>query len=325
MQGGYWNGRRPRGRFRRFRWDRLVLLAVSAALIVFGLVNLIGYGADLASSRQTAAALREAYTAQEELPPAETAAPATTPVPSTPVPSTPAPAVEQAAAAPTDEPGHKLTPIPYPGNPGLKIGGRFRMLRTKNKDIVGYLSISGLMDETVVQRDEAYYMDHDALGRKNVNGAIFLDSGISLRTRPYSLILYGHNMKTGAMFGSLRNYENVSFYRKNPFISFDTLYEEGRYVVFAAGTVSTLRYGWHFLDFFALTSEDIQKRQAAVDALKAASVHTCAVDVQPGDQLLLLVTCTEKDDERRVVAARRIRNGEDEKRLQELVGRSRKR
>ena len=35
-----------------------------------------------------------------------------------------------------------------------------------------------LLDEPVVQRDETFYMNHDALGGKNVNGAIFLDSGI---------------------------------------------------------------------------------------------------------------------------------------------------
>ena len=132
-------------------------------------------------------------------------------------------------------------------------------------------------------------------------------------------------MKTGAMFGCLRNFESASFYRKNPFITFDSLYEEGRYVVFAVGSVSTELYARHYMDFFALISTDIQKRQTAIDAFKAASVHTCTIDVQPEDQLLILVTCVEKDEERRVVAARRIRDGEDEKELKDLAERSQKR
>ena len=41
--------------------------------------------------------------------------------------------------------------------------------------------------------------------------------------------------------------------------------------------------------------------------------------------LLVLVTCVEKDDERRVVAARRVREGEDEATLKKLVNMSRKR
>ena len=94
-------------------------------------------------------------------------------------------------------------------------------------------------------------MDHDALGEKNVNGAIFLDAAVTLKSRPYSLVLYGHNMKTGAMFGNLRNYENASFYHKNPFISFDSMYEKGRYVIFAVTNISIEKgqplYGFLFL------------------------------------------------------------------------------
>ena len=75
MQGWQWNGRRRHARFRRFRWDRLALVILSAALIVFGIVKLTGYGADYEASRQTAEELKQAY--QEATPePVETAAPA---------------------------------------------------------------------------------------------------------------------------------------------------------------------------------------------------------------------------------------------------------
>ena len=79
------------------------------------------------------------------------------------------------------------------------------------------------------------------------------------------------------------------------------------------------------MNFYALKSLDIAGRQKAIDALISASVHTCTIDVQPEDQLLVLVTCVDKDVERRVVAARRIRDGEDEKELKMQVERSRKR
>ncbi|MCR5565615.1 MAG: hypothetical protein K6F61_02090 [Clostridiales bacterium] len=36
------------------------------------------------------------------------------------------------------------------------------------------------------------------------------------------------------------------------------------------------------------------------------------VDVRIDDQILLLVTCVDKDTDRRIVAARRIRDGEEE-------------
>ena len=213
----------------------------------------------------------------------------------------------------------------YPNNLNLQISSRFKALRRESKDIIGWLNMDKLLDEPVVQRDDTFYLTHDAKGKENVNGAIFLEASIGLKTRPYTYILYGHNMKTGAMFGSLRNYENRNFYHTNPFITFDTMYENGRYVIFAVGTVSTEEGRRNYLDFYTLKSMDVAGRQKAIDALLAASVHTCTIDVQPADQLLILVTCVDEDEERRIVAARRVRNGEDEKELKKLVEKSRKR
>lgn len=327
MQGGGWNGRKPRRvRYGRFRWERLALLAASAALIFFGLTKLIGYGRDLLASRRTSEELRQVYHAQTPVVPVETAAPAVSPVTAMPVMIVaPVTTAAQATPAPTPAPASRLMAMAYPGNPQLRVNSRFKTLRRENRDIIGWLTIGKMLDEAVLQRDNEYYMTHDARGNKNVNGALFLDAAIPLQTRPHTLTIYGHNMKSGAMFGCLRNYENISFCRNSPFLSFDSLYEQGRYVVFAAGTVSTEEGRRHYVDFYALGSDNIRKRQTAIDALIAASVHTCTIDVRPEDQLLVLVTCVERNEERRVVAARRIRDGENEARLKELAGRSRKR
>ena len=215
-----------------------------------------------------------------------------------------------------------LSEITYPNNPRLEISSKFKALRKQNKDIVGWLTIETLLDEAVTQRDEDYYMNHDALGKKNVNGAIFLDSGISLKIRPYTYILYGHNMKTGAMFGCLRNFENIAYYHSNPFITFDTMYESGRYVIFAVGTINTVEKVRNYVDLFSLRFNYIQERESAIRTLINSSVFSNTVDVQPDDQLLLLVTCVEHDNERRVVAARRVREGENEDDLKNTVARS---
>ncbi len=48
MQGGQWKGRRRRKtRFRRFRWERLALAVACVGMIVFALVEIIGYGTSL--------------------------------------------------------------------------------------------------------------------------------------------------------------------------------------------------------------------------------------------------------------------------------------
>ena len=318
MNGGQWN-QPPRHEKRgRFRWDRLILVIVFGGLILYGMVKFIGYGIDLLSSALTSRELQQVYHNEE---PTETVAPVITEIPATAPPATAMP-IAAVTLAPTANP--VLSTVKYPANPDAQISQRFKALRKENKDIVGWLMVNTLLDEPVVQRDEVVYMDHDALGKKNVNGAIFLDSSMSLKTRPYALVLYGHNMKTGAMFGSLRNFENISFYHNNPFIRLDTMYEDGAYVIFAVGSISMEPRTRHYVDFFDLSSNRVRERQTAIDALIAASVYTCPLDVQTDDQLLILITCTEKDSDRRMVAARRIRDGENEDALKERVSWSRK-
>lgn len=212
-----------------------------------------------------------------------------------------------------------VSPGPYPGNPGLQVSSRFRLLRLEAKHLVGWLTLGTMLDEPVAQRDQSFFLDHDAKGKKNANGSVFLDDRISLETRPPTLVLYGHNMKSGHMFGCLRNYENLSVYKANPFITFDTLYEDGRYVVFAVSRVSTDPASKRYLNSADVFSENIARRQKTIDTLLSSSVYYGWVGVAPEDQLLLLVTCMDDPADRRIVAARRLREGETERLLEQKV------
>ena len=312
--------RRGRKNGRRFRFvgrkEHLLRLAASAALCCAALVcawQLIRYAVDDRRAKDASAALRAEYyslpeeTAQSSAPPAETQAP-------------PAAA---AAVSPSPQPD-ALPAVRYPNNPYATVSSRFRKLRQQNEDIVGWLKIDGMLDEAVVQRDNAYYLARDYRGYHNVNGAIFLDESCTLDTRPYTLILYGHNMKTGAMFGSLRNYENLRYYKANPFITFDTAYEEGEYVVFCVATVGVTPENRNSVNFALLESLSLAQREEAIETLTGYSLYKTSLDVQPDDQILLLMTCVDDDSERRVVAARRLREGESRERLEKIVQEARK-
>ena len=208
--------------------------------------------------------------------------------------------------------GERLAPGDYPGNPYLAVSPRFASLREKNGDIVGWLTVDGLIDSAVVQRDNTFYLTHDALGKKNINGAVFLEETVDLRTAPRTLILYGHNMKSGEMFACLRKYEDPAFYRANPFIRMDTMYEEGLYVVVAAAVISEKEGAGAWVDLSRLCSSTTAWRREEIAKLMSLSLYTGTVDAEPGDKLLLLITCVGDGDERRVVMARRLRPGETE-------------
>lgn len=336
--------------YRRKKEKKLLLAAamlVCVVVLLVSAVNVFSYLFDFVRSRQASRAMRETYyeelaaeqAAQDETDTlAETAIETAEETAEEPADEAAAPEAAQAAdapqetgmpaqseipvasPAPTEKPS-SLVPMDYPKNPYAKVTNRFAKLQRQNKDIVGWLKIDGLIDEAVVQRDNEYYLRRDYLGYHNVNGAVFLDQQCRLDTRPYTLLLYAHNMKNGLMFGCLRNYEDIGFYRKNPIITFDTAYENGRYVIFAVGTISLDRTDWAFVDFGKLMSSSVDWREDALYQLKLNSRYTSVIDVRPDDQILMLVTCVDDDTERRVVAARRIREGEDEQKLYDRLQR----
>ena len=295
-------------------------LCVCAAICLLSAIHVIFYAADYVEAKQASAALRDAYHAPE---PSATEAPEVTATPSAtrPATETPIPTLAPLTLFAENEPA-RLQAVRYPLNAMNIVSTRFEKLRRQNGDIVAWLTIEDLLDEAVVQRDNEYYLDRDYRGYHNVNGAIFLEQACDLSTRPYTYLVYGHNMKSGLMFGSLRNYEDITFYRNNPFITFDTLYEEGRYVIFAVATVSTDVNDRSFFNFTSLCSPLIDERRSALTTLINRSRYVTTIDVQPEDQLLLLVTCASDDADRRVIAARRIREGETEEALQQTVKRT---
>ena len=198
----------------------------------------------------------------------------------------------------------------WPGNPGMAVSPALQKLRQRNRDIIGWLSIPDQLAQAVVQRDNTYYLKRDYLGYHNANGALFLEESISLKTRPDTYIIFGHNMKTGDMFGSLRLYENIGYYRKHALIDFNALYEEGQYVVFAIADVDTVQGMRRYVPFMQLPGMEEQARRECIQKLQAYSVIYSPVSVSAKDQLLLLVTCEGTEESRRVVAARRLRDGE---------------
>lgn len=294
---------KPRPAQQRKKLLCLFLAVLACALVVWGAVGLIRYFSDLSASRQTAAELRSIYDQPVPVTEAPAAEVTAVPVPPTAVPATEVPA------------DYGLLPaVPYPYNSSLRISDRFTDLRRKGKYITGWLRMDSV-DEPVALKDNSYFLTRDATGKKNVNGAIFMDAGTRLETRPYTVILYGHNMKSGSMFGRLRKYRDSGYLRKNRFITFDTLYEDGRYAVFAVAEINVVPGTSGYFDIWSLDDPTRAGREAAIRKLESRSFSGVAVDVQPEDQILLLVTCVEDDDYRLIVAARRLRDGETESTL----------
>lgn len=294
--------------------DRLrrVLLVVCVVVFAVSAFLLIRYFYNIAITRQASHHLEQAY--QEALIAADeaTAEPTATPTPTAAPKASAAPASTQSLVRATAAP---LWPTSYPNNPTLRVSPVFYQLQRQNKDIVGWLKIDGVLEEAVLQRDNEYYLTHNALGQRSVTGALFLDEFCDLKTVPAQLLIHGHNMKEGAMFGSLKKYKvkDASFYRAHPFIEFNTLYENGTYVIFAVCEVDLRSSRPDYLPFWRNVHFGYAEEfENYIDQARRLSHYRCNVDVEVGDRLLTLSTCIGDDDNKRlVILSRKLRPGED--------------
>lgn len=72
-----------------------------------------------------------------------------------------------------------------------------------------------------------------------------------------NLIIYGHHIKGGKMFGALESYKSKSFYEKHKTIQFDTLTEQAEYEIVAVfKTVAYSAEGYRYYDFVNAETEE---------------------------------------------------------------------
>ena len=166
-------------------------------------------------------------------------------------------------------------------------------LKKEMPDLAGWLKIDGTeIDFPVVQKDNEYYMTHDAYGNEAPDGAVFLEQVNDIKTPDNNLMMYGHNRKNGKMFGLLMAYKDQAYYEEHPYIQFDTLYEKGTYEiisVFLSKVYYTTDTNFKYYQFFG--SQNPEQFENYVVNVKALSLYPIEADAEFGDELITLSTC----------------------------------
>lgn len=90
----------------------------------------------------------------------------------------------------------------------------FTSLKARNPDIIAWITVDGTdMDYAVTQTDNNdFYLTHDMYKEKNRNGSIFLDCANSADFSDPNSIIYGHNMRSGAMFAGLNRFKDRNYF-----------------------------------------------------------------------------------------------------------------
>ena len=94
----------------------------------------------------------------------------------------------------------------------------FDSLRSINEQVVGWIyDEASVINYPIVQaKDNDYYLHHLFNGETNRDGCIFLDSQNQRDFSDSHCIIYGHYMKSGAMFAALANYKSQEYYEEHP-------------------------------------------------------------------------------------------------------------
>ena len=87
----------------------------------------------------------------------------------------------------------------------------FESLQATNSDVVAWLYIPDTnVNFPVVKGPSNYtYLNLNYEGNYSISGSIFM--AIGLDSRPYTYLLYGHNMHNGAMFGRLKKFNDGKY------------------------------------------------------------------------------------------------------------------
>ncbi|MDR2163985.1 MAG: class B sortase [Clostridiales Family XIII bacterium] len=187
----------------------------------------------------------------------------------------------------------------------------YQELYKRNSDFIGWLRIFGTdvdypVMQTVNERD--YYLHRDFDGEQSDAGTLFA-SDISDIDKPSDvIIIFGHMMKSGAMFGGLKKYTDEAYMKVHRDVRFDTLNEERLYTIFLAfiesvntDKPSEFRY-YDASDFADEADFDKFMKQA-----KSKELYDTGETAAYGDEILALSTCEyTRADGRLVLLAKRV-------------------
>lgn len=187
----------------------------------------------------------------------------------------------------------------------------YKTLYEKNKKLIGWLKIDDtIIDYPVMQTgDNSYYLEHNFNQEYDKNGSLFLDYNCSIYPRSTNLIIYGHHMKSGQMFGQLQKYAKQSYGEKHSIITFDSIYEKATYqvmYVFRSQVYNEDDLVFKYYQFIDANSE--KEFDSYMNEMAKMSLYDTGVTARYGDSLLTLSTCdNSQTDGRFVVVAKRIK------------------
>lgn len=226
---------------------------------------------------------------------------------------TPSVASEAAVSESIAEPTESET---LPSEPSIdRIANPYADSFLANRDMAAWLQIPGTNIDYPVMwtpEDETYYLYRAFDGSENKNGCLLLDTDSCLDPLTTNLIIHGHNMKSGAMFGNLTDYEDQDFYETHKNIILYTEECQRNYEVIAVFRSQVYRKTDEVFKFYKFFLADTQEEfDDFYNNIKQLSQYDTGVTAEFGDHFLTLSTCVYHVEQGRfVVVAKEVEPGD---------------
>ncbi len=232
---------------------------------------------------------------------------------------TPIPELDSEDTAPPSDadvvPEVTVAPEPTPQPTPEPIPNPYADAFLANEDTAGWLRIPGTNIDYPIMwtpEDENYYLYRDFDGFENLNGCLILDTDSSINPLSTNLIIHGHNMKSGAMFGNLTDYENKSYFEEHKQIILYTEECQRNYEVIAVFRSQVYKKTDNVFKFYKFFQADTQEEfDDFYENIKKLSLYDTGVTAEFGDNFITLSTCVyHVTNGRFVVVAKEIEPGD---------------
>lgn len=213
-----------------------------------------------------------------------------------------------------------------------EISYNWDALKEINDEIIGWISIDNTVIDYPVLSHEGdepgttnpYYLTHNYADQWDSYGSIFTDPTSYGGLDTKNIVLHGHHMNDGSMFGNLTYYGtgfadgngtpnvNLDFYKSAPIVHFNTPEWNADWKIIAVIHTNALESHGEFFNYLAGNFNSDEEFLDFVYDVRERSIIDTDVTVNEDDQLITLSTCTyEFENFRTAVIARRVRPDEN--------------
>jgi len=161
-------------------------------------------------------------------------------------------------------------------------------LREVNGDVMGWIVIPDtrvdypLMDG----EDNNEYLTTTWDGKRANAGSIFMECQTSRDFSDFNTIIYGHNMKGGSMFATLKSYADQSFWEEHPEVYIVTDELVRRYEIYSSYEAEVVGPAYW------LGTPKESARESFLEYSTGRSVIETGIEPEIDDSILTLSTCT---------------------------------